>query len=92
MVDGQAWSLEMTAIVEGEDEEEAGERSICQTIVVVNFKDWIVLFCSAMCFRKRSCQKTSCWTTKWRSLDIQKAHSLTPLPSRYSPPPPRSTS
>lgn len=43
MVDGQAWSLEMTAIVEGEDEE-AGERSNCQTIVVVIFKDWIVLF------------------------------------------------
>lgn len=42
MVDGQAWSLETTAIVEGEDEEEAGERSICQTIVVVIFKDWIV--------------------------------------------------
>ena len=78
---GQVSSLEKTAFVEEDEEEELGEDLICQTIVILFVKDRIVVFGSAMPFPKRSCQKTSCWTTKRRSLKIQKAHSLTRLPS-----------
>ena len=50
---GQVSSFEETASVE--EEEEAGQGLICQTIVIVFFKNWIVVFCSAMRFPKRSC-------------------------------------